>query len=177
MINPASKANRILKSGTFQPDSERMPPKISQCVRITTLPFQTMKAGVQIRLNSRQKAGRISDGFDRGFELIGQAVHLGCASILTIGGVAGQNPAITTKQQTVEMPMKSKIAAPAAQIANDGRGAGTAPAGSCSLVFIGIGSFGVHIVLHGDVRRHPRISGILMESRHSVADGDDATNR
>ena len=56
--------------------------------------------------NPRQKAGRISDGS------------------LTIGGVAGQNPAITTKQQTVEMPMKSKIAAPAAQIANDGRGGG-----------------------------------------------------
>ncbi len=26
-------------------------------------------------------------------------------------------------------------------------------------------------VVHGDVRRHPRISGILMESRHPVADG------
>lgn len=31
--------------------------------------------------------------------------------------------------------------------------------------------------VHGDVLRHTRISGILMESRHSVADGDDATNR
>jgi hypothetical protein len=106
MINPASKANRILKSGTFQPDYGRMPLKVSQLVRITTLPFQTVKAGVQIRLNPGQKAGRISDGS------------------LTIGGVAGQNPAITTKQQTVEMPMKSKIAAPAAQIANDGRAGG-----------------------------------------------------
>jgi hypothetical protein len=42
---------------------------------------------------------------------------------------------------------------------------------------MGIGSLGVHFVLHGDVRRHLRISGILMELRHSVADGDDSTNR
>jgi hypothetical protein len=58
-----------------------------------------------------------------------------------------------------------------------GRGVGTAPADSFSLVFMGIGSFGVHFVLHGDVQRHPRISGILMESRHSVADGDEPTKR
>lgn len=45
MINPASKANRILKSGTFQPDSERMPPKVSQPVRTTTQPFRTIKTG------------------------------------------------------------------------------------------------------------------------------------
>ncbi len=31
--------------------------------------------------------------------------------------------------------------------------------------------------MHGDVLRHSQISGILMESQHSVADGDDATNR
>ena len=30
-------------------------------------------------------------------------------------------------------------------------------------------------VVHGDVRRHPRISGILMESRHPVADGGAPT--
>jgi hypothetical protein len=41
----ASKANRILKSGTFQPDSERMPPKVSQPVRIATQPFHTVKTG------------------------------------------------------------------------------------------------------------------------------------
>ena len=32
-------------------------------------------------------------------------------------------------------------------------------------------------VVHGDDLRHTRISGILMESRHSVADGNDATHR
>jgi hypothetical protein len=42
---------------------------------------------------------------------------------------------------------------------------------------MGIGSCGVHFVLHGDVRRHLRISGILMESQHFVADGKNATNR
>jgi hypothetical protein len=42
---------------------------------------------------------------------------------------------------------------------------------------MGIGSCGVHFVLQGDVRRHPRISGILMESRHSVVNGDNATSR
>lgn len=39
---------------------------------------------------------------------------------------------------------------------------------------MGIGSVGVHFVLLGDVRRYLRISGILMESRHSVADGKSA---
>ena len=45
MINHASKANRILKSGTFQPDSERIPPKVSQPVRTATQPFHTVKTG------------------------------------------------------------------------------------------------------------------------------------
>lgn len=58
-----------------------------------------------------------------------------------------------------------------------GRGVGTRLAGVFSVVFIGVGSFGFVFAVHGDVRRHLRISEILMESRHSVADGDEATNQ
>ncbi len=98
--------NRILKSGTCQPDSGRMPLKVRQLVRTTTLPFQTMKAGVQIRLIPGQKAGRISDGSP------------------TNGGVTGRNPATQTKQQTAQMPMNSTIAALTAQQSIAGGGGG-----------------------------------------------------
>ena len=70
-----------------------------------------------------------------------------------------------------------KSNAPSVAMADDGRGVGTAPAGSISLVFMGIGSCGVHFVWYGDDWRHPRISGILMESRHSVADGESVTGQ
>jgi len=65
----------------------------------------------------------------------------------TNGGVTGRNPATQTKQQTAQMPMKSTIAAQTPQRSTDGRAGGIAPTGSFSLVFMGIGSCGVHLVL------------------------------
>ena len=68
--------------------------------------LNTKSRGSNSPRNPRQNAPEIPDGS------------------LTKGGVTGQNPATKTKQQTAQMPMKSKIAAQTARNATDGRGGG-----------------------------------------------------